>query len=49
MAVYKAFLCCVGMPEREGYVDFKGRQASEGLGNTTVAGQSRHVGELDSD
>jgi hypothetical protein len=30
-------------------VDFKGRQASEGLGNTVVAGQSRHVGEIDSD
>jgi hypothetical protein len=36
------------VPEEEGCVDFKGRQASEGLSNTAVAGQSRHVGEIDS-
>lgn len=42
-AVYKAFLYCVEMPEGKRKVDFKGRQASEGLRNTAVASQILHV------
>lgn len=48
--MYKAFpVLCRECQRERGCVDFRGRQASEGLGNTVVAGQSRHVGEIDSD